>query len=144
MTVRIRPMTTADVERVATLCGQLGYPSPAADVAKRFETLRSRPNDAILVAEDDGIIAGWVHVHEDLTLETGPFAELGGLVVDEKVHRRGAGRLLVETAERWAVAHGYREMRVRSNVIRAGAHEFYRRLGYEVIKTQLNFRKALR
>lgn len=147
-------MTAADIERVAALCGQLGYPSAPAEVADRFEVLRARSGHALLVAEEDRdsapsgsengrAVVGWVHVHETLTLEAGPFAELGGLVVDEKAYGRGAGRMLVDAAEEWAAARGYPEMRVRSNVIRAGAHQFYKHLGYDVIKTQLNFRKTL-
>ena len=151
--MRVRAMTAADVERVAALCGQLGYPSTPADVAARFTALAARPANAVFIAEDDGedgavgrnggAILGWVHVQEVLTLEAGPWADLGGLVVDDAARGRGVGRTLVEAAERWAIARGYREMRVRSNVVRAGAHQFYLRLGYETVKTQLNFRKPL-
>jgi len=149
--MRIRAMTASDVEQVATLCGQLGYPNTAADVAARFDALAARPPNAVLVAEDarhdagtgGAVILGWVHVQEVLTLETGPWADLGGLVVRDSARGRGVGRLLVRAAEEWAIHRGYPEMRVRSNVIRAEAHEFYRHLGYEVVKTQLNFRKAL-
>ncbi len=152
--MRIRPMTAGDVERVAVLCGQLGYPSTASEVAARFNALVLNQEHGMFVAEEEseggprteagtGPVLGWVHVQQQLPLEAGPFADLGGLVVDQAGHGRGIGRLLVEAAERWAIARGYDEMRVRSNVIRSAAHEFYRRLGYEVIKTQLNFRKPL-
>ncbi len=150
--MRVRPMTASDVERVAALCGQLGYPSTPAEVAARFKGLAARPANAVFVAEDEGdggpessgrTVVGWVHVQEVLTLEAGPWADLGGLVVQDGVRGRGVGRLLVEAAEQWAAARGYPEMRVRSNVVRADAHQFYRRLGYEVVKTQMNFRKPL-
>jgi GNAT superfamily N-acetyltransferase len=141
--MRVRAMTAADVEQVAALCGQLGYPNTAADVTARFKALGARPPNAVFVAEEDSRVLGWVHVQEVLTLEAGPWADLGGLVVHDAARGRGVGRLLVEAAEGWAVERGYPEMRVRSNVVRVEAHEFYRRLGYEVVKTQLNFRKAL-
>ncbi len=155
MPVRVRLMTAGDIDAVAELCGQLGYPNTAAEVAARFKGLDERPPNAVFVAEDDGevadvrpdgagrLIVGWIHVHEVLTLETGPFADLGGLVVRDSARGRGVGRLLLAAAERWAIQRGYREMRVRSNVVRLEAHEFYRRQGYEVLKTQLNFRKPL-
>ncbi len=136
-------MTPADVEPVALLCGQLGYPNTSKEVAARFTALVGRSRHAIFIAEDASRIFGWVHVQEMLTLETGPFADLGGLVVADGARGRGVGRLLVDAAEQWAIARGYPEMRVRSNVIRNEAHEFYAHLGYEVIKTQLNFRKSL-
>jgi GNAT superfamily N-acetyltransferase len=137
-------MTAGDVRRVAALCGELGYPSTPAEVAARFEALAPRRDQALLVAENEtGEAAGWLHVHEALTIEAGPWAEIGGLVVGAGDRARGVGRLLVEAAERWAAEHGYGEIRVRSNVVRQAAHEFYRRLGYEVVKNQLNFRKPL-
>jgi GNAT superfamily N-acetyltransferase len=156
-TMHLRVMTAADIERVAVLCGQLGYPSTTREVGDRFEILQRRADEGIFVAVDDapareaagggaandGGVVGWVHVRPMLTLESNPAAEIAGLVVDDGWHGRGVGRALVEAAETWAAEHGYAEMRVRSNVVRERAHEFYRRLGYEVIKTQANFRKAV-
>ena len=148
--MRVRAMTADDVERVAALCGQLGYPSTPAEVAARFEVLRTRTAHAMFVAEDPasvasapGPVVGFVHVHEAVTLEAGPWAEIGGLVVREGMRSDGIGRLLVDAAERWAAEHGYAEVHVRSNVVREAAHQFYLHLGYEVVKSQLNFRKPL-
>jgi GNAT superfamily N-acetyltransferase len=155
--VHIRVMTAADVERVAQLAGQLGYPSTSAHVAARFELLRQRPDEGLFVAVGpnaaplgptgsaaghDAVIA-WVHVRPTLTLESDPCAEIAGLVVNAADHGHGVGRALVAAAEAWAVEHGFREIRVRSNVVRLEAHAFYRHLGYEVVKNQLNFRKRL-
>ncbi len=158
--VRVRAMIAVDAERVADLCTQLGYPSTAAEVAARFAVLQASSDHAVFVATDDaapppaaggrgarpegpGTVVGFVHVHQAATLEGGPWAEIGGLVIDQAARGRRIGQLLVAAAERWAVARRYPEMRVRSNVIRERAHEFYRRLGYDVVKTQVNFRKAL-
>jgi GNAT superfamily N-acetyltransferase len=142
--VHVRLMTAGDVERVAALSTELGYPSTPADVAGRFAEIAARHDHAALVGEtDSGEVVGWVHVHASLTLEAAPAAEIGGLVVHEPARAHGVGKLLVVAAERWAAEHGYAEMRVRSNVVREAAHQFYRRLGYEVVKTQLNFRKRL-
>ncbi len=158
--MQVRPMEASDVERVAELCGQLGYPSTPAQVAARFERLRRR-DEALLVAVlgsgmstclspsapsapgDGEEVVGWVHVGELLTLESDPAAEVFGLVVDAAHRGRGVGRLLMEAAEAWAARQGYAEMRLRSNVVRKDAHEFYGRLGYEVSKTQANFRKRV-
>ncbi len=136
-------MMASDVERVADLCTQLGYPSGAADVASRFDAIAARPDHAVFVAvEDTGHVIGWVHVCAGmLVLEADQWAEIGGLVVDAGVRGRGVGDRLLAAAEDWARARGYRQVRLRSNVIREAAHQFYRRRGYEVFKTQLNFRK---
>ncbi len=141
--MRIRPMAAGDVERATSLCAELGYPTSIEQVAARFEALLRLPAQALLVAEDDGVVVGWAHVHQSLTLESGPWAEIAGLVVDHRYRGQGVGKALMAAAEQWARDEGYGEVRLRSNVIRGEAHEFYRRLGYEVVKTQLNFRKAL-
>ena len=147
-------MTAADIERVADLCTQLGYPSTGSDVAPRFRAIAALADHAVFVAEDDARVVGdelapppvigWVHVCAGmLVLESDPWAEIGGLVVDERVRGRGVGDQLLAAAEAWAREEGYAQVRLRSNVIREAAHDFYRRRGYQVFKTQLNFRKAL-
>lgn len=90
-----------------------------------------------------GEVIGWLHVMERHLLETPPFAELGGLVVDERRRNSGAGRALVAAAEAWGRSRGMTSMRIRTNVIRAAAHEFYSRIGYSVEKKQSVFTKRL-
>jgi GNAT superfamily N-acetyltransferase len=53
------------------------------------------------------------------------------------------GRALVERAEQWARSRGLSGIRLRSRVTRAEAHAFYRCLGYQPVKQQLQFRKEL-
>lgn len=139
--IAIRPARSADAAALAALAGQLGYPSTEADILRRLVMIEDRPQHAVFVAEADGAVAGWVHVLLDLHLESGEFAEIAGLVVDE--HRRGAGvgqRLLV-SAEAWARDQGAGTVRVRSNVVRTEAHGFYAKAGYAVRKRQTVFEK---
>ena len=139
----VRPATMQDAARIAALAGQLGYPSTASEIAGRMRDLAAEGNTAVFVAEGDGIVTGWIAVGSHLSLESGPFAEIAGLVVDES-HRGGrVGEALVAAAEAWAGARGYLRMRVRSNVVRERAHAFYRRLGYGLVKRQAVFDKNL-
>jgi ribosomal protein S18 acetylase RimI-like enzyme len=64
------------------------------------------------------------------------------LVVDPNQRRRGAGRLLMEHAERIATEAGCELVELTSAIDRADAHAFYRALGYEA--TSLRFRKVPR
>jgi GNAT superfamily N-acetyltransferase len=64
-------------------------------------------------------------------------------VVDPHDRGGGIGGKLLETAEQWASAHGLAAVRVRSNIVRANAHLFYERRGYEVEKTSYTFIKHL-
>ena len=136
-------MTAADADEVARLCGQLGYPASGEAVASRFAQIARRRDQAVLLAECDGRIAGWLHVGVHRTLESDAMAEILGLVIDESARSRGIGAMLVTEAERWAIDTGCGTMRVRSRVARDRAHAFYERAGYRRIKTQHVFEKAL-
>lgn len=141
--VSIRPLRSEDAERVAELATQLGYPSVAADILHRMTALPADGSHAVLVAEAEGAVAGWVHVFIGHAIESDPRGEIIGLVVDQSRRRKGIGRLLMQHAEDWARARGATRMALRSNVIRTAAHEFYKSLGYAVAKTQYAFNKSL-
>lgn len=137
-------MRIEDTAAVARLATQLGYPSTAAQIERRLHALEQSPDARVLVAEaPDGAVLGWIHVFGRRMLESDPDAEIGGLVVDEAARGRGVGSALVASAEAWARERGYDIVSVRSNVIRAEAHEFYKSRGYQVLKSQYKLRKAL-
>jgi GNAT superfamily N-acetyltransferase len=141
---RIRPAHMDDAERLAVLATQLGYPSTQQEMAARLRLILQDPNDAVFVADVPGMgVSGFAHTHAGIALEFGPRAELVGLVTDASVRSRGLGGLLVAEAERWAMAKGFTNMCVRCNVVRADAHRFYERLGFQCSKTQKYFRKTL-
>lgn len=143
--VLIRPMAEGDLEAVAGLCGQLGYPSTPAEVERRLGQIEPSNDDGLFVAQDArGRVVGWVHVHGRALLVSDPYAEIGGLVVDGEARGQGVGRALMARAEAWAAEHGYGEVRVRSNTVREGAHRFYQQLGYRLVKSQHVFGKSLR
>jgi GNAT superfamily N-acetyltransferase len=141
--VKIRRMRRGDAARIAELSGQLGYPVTVSAIVERMKRLKPASQQAVFVAEMAGDVVGWMHVTASRLLEVEQRAEVNGLVVDETVRSQGAGRLLMEEAERWAKQHGCKSMSVRSNVIREQAHRFYERHGYEHYKTQKAFRKKL-
>ena len=145
--VVVRPMTGEDSLEVAELCTQLGYPSSAEEVARRLDSLLDSgeaESGGLFVAEGGGgQVVGWIHVEGRQLLERDAFAEVSGLVVDAEERGRGVGARLMAEAEGWARARGYREVWLRSNVAREQAHIFYRRIGYETVKTSYTFRKVL-
>jgi GNAT superfamily N-acetyltransferase len=59
-----------------------------------------------------------------------PFAELTELFVEETWRRRGAGRALVEHAERFARENGAAALLLLTGFANAEAQAFYRALGY--------------
>ena len=141
----IRHVAPNDAEALAALAGQLGYPSTPAEIEARLRLLHAHPDlHAVYVAEDPGgAVAGWLHVFVSAHLESDAFAEVGGLVVDERQRGGGVGEALVRQAEAWARERGLGQPRVRSNVVRERAHRFYERQGFERLKDQVVFQKRL-
>jgi GNAT superfamily N-acetyltransferase len=141
--VVIRRGKITDAERVAELSGQLGYPATKQEIVKRMKRLTPASQHAVFTAEIAGSVMGWVHVTASRLMVVEQRAEVNGLVVDEAARSQGAGRLLLEEAEKWAIRAGCKSMSVRSNVKREQAHEFYENNGYEHYKTQKAFRKRV-
>ena len=133
--MNVRHAIASDAAALAALSTQLGYPAKPEEAAKRLAALG--PGNAVLVAEEVGAVVGWIHVCGVQFFQSPPFAEVGGLVVDEASRGRGVGKLLVEAAARWAAEQGYGKLRVRSNVVREDAHRFYEREGFRQVKTQV-------
>ncbi len=136
----VRAAESRDIPALASLAGELGYPTATEEMAQRFAGLDER--DAVLVAEHDGACVGWIQVSIVETLETGRFAEIRGLVVTESQRSAGVGAALVGAAEEWARQRGCPRVRVRSNVIRERTHRFYERLGFRAVKSQKVFDKG--
>ncbi|MDO5505221.1 MAG: GNAT family N-acetyltransferase [Pseudoxanthomonas suwonensis] len=140
----IRTARAEDAPAIAELSAQLGYPVPAASIAQRLNKLLARPDHAVFVcADDDGNVLGWASAEQRLTLATGDYIELAGLVVEEGMRRRGIGAALVTAVEAWCRRRGVEDIFVRSNTVREQAHAFYQRMGYEHGKTQHAYRHRL-
>ena len=141
---QVRLAVLADAPQLAELCGQLGYPSTAAEVEARLRAIPVGDEHAIFVAENsEGKLAGCIHVFLMHAVEIDTQAEILGLVVNGDSRSQGVGKRLLARAEEWARERGVRMIGLRSNVIRERAHAFYEREGYTVLKKQKAFRKGL-
>jgi GNAT superfamily N-acetyltransferase len=140
----IRPATADDAARMAELATQLGYPTTPSQLAMRLRALAALPDAAILVATDavDRPL-GWIHVELKPSLLAPLAAQVMGLVVDEARRGAGIGAELLNRAEAWATDRGCRELLVATRVTRERAHRFYRRQGYELLKTSHIFHREL-
>ena len=140
--LRIREATVADAAALASLAGELGYPTNMMEMEDRLKIVASHPDDRVLVGERVGVV-GWIQVSVVHSLEGGSYAEIRGLVVTGSARGSGVGTRLVAEAEQWARVKKLREIRVRTNVVRAETQEFYRKRGYTVKKRQEVFEKVL-
>jgi GNAT superfamily N-acetyltransferase len=141
----IRHAREQDCTEIARLAGQLGYPVSDDMMSLRLRRLINSSSDIVFVAEasDGGELIGWIQGSLSQYLESDYRVEIAGLVVDERFHRNGIGRDLVDRVERWAVERGVLQASVRCRTTRPEAHLFYESLGYTRAKTQIAFRKPL-
>jgi GNAT superfamily N-acetyltransferase len=138
----VREALASDAQRIASLALQLGYEVPVAHVERYLSALPEYRAVFVAVVPRAGVV-GWIGVtHRDTLISSGR-ADVEGLVVEDEFRSNGIGEMLLESAEAWARRRNCTTLRVLSNTVRERAHEFYRRQGYDVLKTEYVFRKSL-
>ena len=140
MDIELRTISIADANQVQLLSKQLGYELGLDATAEQINAILSSENDFAVVALIENKVVGWIHVFKATRLETKPFAEIGGLVVDENFRSKGIGRKLVEATRQWCLQKHINDLRVRSNVKRIQAHQFYSSTGFSELKEQKVFK----
>ena len=110
---------------------------------RRLAACTGDPTRAVAVAAYAEVVVGYAEVRLMQTLQSGERAEIVGLVVDERHRRRRVGTALARWARDWAMAHGQSKLRVRTNVVRDAAAEFYTRQGFHHVKQQHVFELRL-
>jgi GNAT superfamily N-acetyltransferase len=132
MTISVRDAKPPDAAALASLCGQLGYPTDSRVMPDRLARLVSDPNARCLVATNGDDVAGLATVHLRYTLNhEAPIAQLTLLVVDEAQRTHGVGRALVAVAEEWSRSRGAKRFVVTTALRRADAHAFYEKLEFK-------------
>lgn len=135
----LRPARADDAVAVAELAAQLGYFATLDAIQQRLAAALAASDQAVCVADAQGAVIGWIQVVQWVTLDSGAFAEITGLVVDAGWRSRGVGRALVRWAQDWARQRALPRLRVRSRIERQAAHAFYRGLGFDAEKVQQVF-----
>ncbi|MGD9000216.1 MAG: GNAT family N-acetyltransferase [Granulosicoccaceae bacterium] len=94
--------------------------------------LLARPDQArVMVAEYLGDIVGMGTLQLLIsTAEGGVVGLLEDMVVDENWRGRGVGRLLLQSLERWGIAHGVRRLQLLADRQNRPALSFYAALGW--------------
>jgi len=143
MPVNIRLLQSSDADALVALLPDLGYTASAEQLVRRLAVLREWPDQEAFVAENDGRVVGLCHVQGVRMLISDGYAEIQALVVSAACQGQGIGRRLLEHACAWAAGRGYERVRLRSNVIREGAHAFYEHLGFEKSKASYAFERKI-
>ncbi len=140
----IRPAAAGDAPALCRLNREeMGYDYPLEDTARRLLHLIASPTDALLVAESDEGILGYVHAQHYELLYAPPMKNIMGIAVSSAHRRKGIGKALLERVEQLAREDGCSMVRLVSGASRTQAHEFYRTLGYGGGRAQLNFKKSV-
>jgi ribosomal protein S18 acetylase RimI-like enzyme len=132
----IRTALATDAADIARLCAQLGYPCTEAEMLSRLNEVIGDDKRAVFVAAGNDGLLGWLEVAQRTVLESGNYAEITGLVVDDAARRCGIGQQLLQAAQSWVREHGFDSLRVRSNTARIESHPFYEKHGFVRQKTQ--------
>ena len=144
MDFKVRAATPDDAKAIALLSRELGYPADARSTRERLGKILGRDDHRMVVAvSPDGSVCGWLQAQCNVVMESGLRVEIVGLVVSEKMRRKGVGRSLVSQAETWAAEMSAETIVVRSNTKRVESHVFYPSLGYLPSKTQVVYRKGV-
>jgi ribosomal protein S18 acetylase RimI-like enzyme len=129
--VQIRRPESGDMEALAELMTQLGYPTRASEMQMRMEMILANKNYATFVAVSGGKVCGMIGTLTCYTYEhNGPSARILALVVSEKMRGRGVGEALITAAENDLARRNIRRVAVNARFERTRAHEFYEKLGY--------------
>ncbi|MBF8963700.1 GNAT family N-acetyltransferase [Pontibacter sp. FD36] len=143
MSITIREITLTDANALASLSLQFGYSVSAGEMEQRIGQILTRKEHCGFVAIKAGQIVGWIHGFHTFRLESEPFVEIGGLVVDQVFRRQGIGQQLVLQVREWAAEQSVAKLRVRCHTARTDTHVFYQRVGFMESKEQKVFDLAV-
>ena len=142
--IKIRLAESKDVDRIAVLGEQLGYPATPQQIEQRLVQIQGNKSHIIYVATlANDYVIGWAHAHTCDLIIIPTQALLLGLVVDADYRNAGIGRTLMQYIEQWTSSVGCEGIIVRSNIKRTEAHIFYEKIGYTNTKQQMTFYKKI-
>ncbi|HEX6364008.1 MAG TPA: GNAT family N-acetyltransferase [Albitalea sp.] len=108
----IRAMSRGDAGAIASLNQEMQYHADADQIAARFDVLSRQPGNGLFVAESDGDVVGWAHVHVMELLQTEPYAALVGLAVRLDARQQRIGAQLIDACRAWARERGHGDVRL--------------------------------
>jgi N-acetylglutamate synthase-like GNAT family acetyltransferase len=131
----ISPMQESDLPRVAELALQLGYPNELNQLQQRFLQLQQLSEHWTFVIRQHGLVEGWVHLEKVYDLIESDKLEIKAIVINQQMRERGLGKQLLDRAKMLARENKLKIIYLNCNIQRDRAHAFYRREGFDLIKT---------
>ncbi|MCB0744988.1 MAG: GNAT family N-acetyltransferase [Ignavibacteriae bacterium] len=140
--LKIRNANLTDTDSIVSLTIELGYSPTHEEIKSKIKKISKIDEQAVFVAEYENVI-GWIHITLVEPLESLPFVEIKGIVVNLNFRGKGIGTKLIEEAEKWASSKGLNRIRVRTNIKRAETIDYYKKIGFSLKKTQEVFEKMI-
>ena len=147
----IRPIQPRDSGAWAALRARLwpeANPKALAEEAREFAAGSAVPGlTAVFFAEDDaavplGFLELSVRAFSD-GCDSMPVPHVEGWYVEPQVRGKGVGRRLIESAERWARAHGFTEIASDTEISNEASLRAHTRCGFDEVERLIKFRKSL-
>lgn len=149
--MKIRRYESPDLAEWMRMRRELWPELPADEAAQRADcdAWLDRNNAIVLVVQRDDTprLAGFIEVGEREFADgcdTSPVAYLEGWFVDEDVRGRGIGRELVQAAEQWAIAKGYREFASDALLENVPSQRAHNAVGFAEVERAVRYAKQLR
>jgi aminoglycoside 6'-N-acetyltransferase I len=140
--ILVRHAGMPDAEALAALVTELGYPTSVNQMQARLRVILPDSNYATMVALVSGRVAGFIGVVVRPSYEAdGLYGQIMALVVASPHRRRGIGRVLTHAVESMLARRGAGIVVVNTANHRADAHAFYEGRGYRF--TGRRYRKSL-
>ncbi|MBQ3008556.1 MAG: GNAT family N-acetyltransferase [Oscillospiraceae bacterium] len=142
MNISIRPAVPSDCDSIVEIIkDSMGYINSPELIKENIKRLTDGTRDKIIIAEDGSNAVGFIHAENYDSLYSLPLKELISFAVRPDYQKKGIGSLLLSEIEKWAKDTGRYGIQIMSSADKKIAHSFYVNKGYELDKTQLNFKK---
>lgn len=135
MMLSMRKAEMRDIEVLCDLMTELaGHTLSREGMLDRLEHVENSDIDYLFICEENGDIQGLLGLRIRVNLEeVSKFGEISAIVVRPESRKKGVGRYMMEYADKQARDLGCIGMWLVSGFGREEeAHNFYKRLGYEI------------
>lgn len=137
----VRAADLADAPAVASLLGELGYPSSEEQARERL-VAAADDGAVVLLAEQGGRVVGLIAARRAPYFPDGSLQmRITAMVVATSHRRRGVGRTLIDAVTHLAVEQGCSALELTTAERRTEAHRFYESLGFA--RASLRFLRRL-
>ena len=147
MIIKIREIVSEDWDEWLRLALAMYPHHTSTELESGMHEVAARPDATVFVAtRPDGTLCGFVEVGARAYADgcsSSPVGYIEAWYIDPDVRLRGYGRALLQAAEDWSRAAGYREMASDTRLDNTISQQAHTRSGYQEVDRIVQFRKQL-